>query len=308
MIPLRKKSYTPNDAKKRQLNRDSILMYAFLAPSAIVVILMTVVPLAYSFYLSFFNYLLIRPQERFFTGFNNYIQIFSNRVLRTAVTNTLVYTFSTVIASVILGLIIALIVHQLTKGKTFFRIAMFSPMMLSPVVVGIVLKFILNNHTGIVAYFLSLFGLSSPNWFGNPDLAMFSVVMVDVWQWTSYVFIICLAGLESINMEPVESARIDGANSLQVFRHITFPTILPLIQVAAIFRFIWAFRGFDSIFALTRGGPGIATETMAMSIWRQAFQQFNIGVASSMSVLMFSILMILAMFILRKTFRDEGAS
>jgi len=274
-------------------------------PSLIIVFAMTVVPLCYAFFLSFQDYRLNKPQFAFFNGLNNYIEMFTNKAVLTSIGNTVFYTVVSVSASVVFGLLAALIVNQIKTGKSFYRIAIFAPMMLSSVVVGVIWKFLFNNQLGIVGYILSQMNIAAPDWFGNPRWAMASIIMVDVWQWTSYVFLLCLAGLESMNMEPVESARIDGANAVQIFWHIKLPTILPLIQIAAIFRFTWAFRGFDSIFTLTKGGPGIATETMAISIWRYAFQQYNIGLSSSLSVLMFAILMVLAMLILRKTFRKE---
>lgn len=285
--------------------RDTMFFYSLMMPAMVIVVVMTALPLLYALILSFTNHHLASPDEAQFIGFQNYATMLTDSKILTSIGNTLFYTFVSVSVSIVLGLFLAVVINYITIGKSFFRIAFFAPMMLSAVVIGVIWKFLLNNQLGIISYLLSLIGVSSPDWFGSPSYAMLTVIMVDVWQWTSYVFLLCLAGLESMNMEPVESARIDGASAWQIFWYIKLPTILPVIQVAAIFRFTWAFRGFDTIFALTKGGPGIATETMALSIWKYAFQQYDIGLASSLSMLMFLILMVMAVLILNKTFRKE---
>jgi multiple sugar transport system permease protein len=289
----------------RGKHNDTALLYAFLIPAVLVVFVVTVVPLCYAFVLSFQEYNLAKPQDAHFIGLQNYIAMFSNSAVLTSILNTFVFSVVSVSITILLGLFSAIVVNQLDFGKSFFRIAVFSPMMLTPVVVGIMWKFLLNNQLGIIKYLLSLVGMSSPDWLGNPKWAMATIIMVDVWQWTSYAFLLILAGLESMNTEPIESARIDGANALQVFWYIKLPSLMPVIQVAAIFRLIWAFRNFDTIFTLTKGGPGLATETISLSIWRFAFQKYDIGMASSLSVLIFIILMLIAIGILRKTFREE---
>ncbi|HLV10095.1 MAG TPA: sugar ABC transporter permease, partial [Halanaerobiales bacterium] len=138
-------------------------------------------------------------------------------------------------------------------------------------------------------------------WLGIPAIAMVSIVIADVWQWSSYTFILSLAALEAMNPTPIEAAKIDGANAVQIFRHVRLPIILPVLKIAAVFRIIWAFRNFDLIYALTKGGPGNATETMALGIWKLAFTRYDIGVSSALSVLMFFILMALSIIILRNS-------
>lgn len=284
---------------------DTAMLYAFIIPAVLVVFAVTVIPLCYAFVLSFQEYSLNKPQEAHFNGIQNYIAMFSNETVITSIKNTFVFAVASVSITVLLGLFAAIIVNQLDFGKSFFRIAIFAPMMLAAVVVGIMWKFLLNNQLGIINYLFSLLGMPSPDWLGDPAWAMVTIILVDVWQWTSYAFLLILAGLESMNTEPIESAWIDGANAFQVFWYVKLPSLLPVIQVAAIFRLIWAFRSFDTIFTLTKGGPGLATETISLSIWRFAFQKYDIGMASSLSVLIFFILMLIAVAILRKTFKEE---
>ena len=300
-----KKQYSKKQNGRRRNGRDDLFFYSLLMPALLIVLVMTAMPLLYALVLSFTNHNLKAPDVFQFIGLKNYVTMLTDRNIQTSILNTLLYTTASVSISIIAGLFLAVVVNYITVGKSFFRIAFFSPMMLAAVVIGVLWKFLLNNQLGIVSYFLSRLGLSSPDWFGSPSLAMVSVILVDAWQWTSYVFLLCLAGLEALNPEPVESARIDGASAWQIFWYIKLPSIMPVIKVAAIFRFTWAFRGFDTIFALTKGGPGNATEMMALSIWKYAFKQYDIGLASSLSMFMFLILMVMAVLMINRTFKEE---
>lgn len=301
-----KKTKQNTTSKIIQSRQGGMIYYFMLLPAITIVVIMTALPLLYSLALSATNYNLSAPKEIQFVGLQNYITMLTDPNIQTSIGNTLFYTITSVAISIVIGLFLAVVVNNIRLGKSFFRIAIFAPMMLSAVVIGVIWKFLLNNQLGIICFLLSIINIKSPDWLGSSGYAMFTVILVDVWQWTSYVFLLCLASLEALNTEPVESARIDGANGWQIFWNVKFPTILPVLQVAAIFRFTWAFRGFDTIFALTKGGPGIATETMALSIWKYAFKQYDIGLASSLSMFMFLLLMTMAILILNKTFRKEG--
>jgi multiple sugar transport system permease protein len=165
-------------------------------------------------------------------------------------------------------------------------------------------RFLLNAQAGIFNYFSSSLGFGNPDWLGTPGLAMFSIIVVDVWQWTPYVFLVMLAGLESLPQEYLEAAHIDGASSWQRFRYIVLPYLTPLLLIATLFRFTWAFRGFDHIYTLTQGGPGNATETLALSVWRTGFVGLDLGVASAISVVMMLVLTIFSLVILRSLSRQ----
>ena len=206
----------------------------------------------------------------------------------------------------LIGLGLALVVNNIERGKTFYRVALFLPMMLSPVVIGVVWRFLFNYEMGVLNYLIQLIGFERVNWLSDPSMAMVSVIIADVWQWSSYTFILALAALEAMDPTPIEAANIDGANALHVFRYVRLPAMLPTLKVAAIFRIIWAFRNFDLIYALTKGGPGNATETMAIGIWKLAFTRYDIGVSSALSVLMFVILMALSVMILRNSVKTSG--
>ena len=286
-------------------NRDDALMFGMLAPAVIAVFVISIIPLIYTFYLSFQNYILTKPEEKTFSGADNFIKIFTDSGILQAISNTLVFTFSSVVISLVIGVALASLINNVSHGKTFFRIAIFTPMMFSSVVVGVIWRFLFNNEMGVLNYFVECLGLERVNWLGNGAMAMISIIVADVWQWSSYTFILALAALEAMNPEPIEAATIDGASSVQIFFRVKMPSLLPVLEVAAVFRFIWAFRSFDLIYALTNGGPGTSTETMALEVWRQAFTRYDIGVSSAVSVLMFVILMGLSVFILRGTMKKE---
>jgi multiple sugar transport system permease protein len=287
------------------LKNDDALMYGLMAPSLIIVILVSIVPLAYTFILSFQNYFLTKPNLAHFSGVNNYISLFGDPVIRQSIITTIVYTISTVTISIVIGILLALLVDSVPIGKSFYRIILFAPMMLCSVVLGVIWRFLYNNELGIINYFISLMGFERINFLGKALNAMISLVIADVWQWASYTFILVLAALEAMNPEPVEAARIDGASAWHIFWLIKLPSIFPVIEVAAVFRSIWSFRGFDLIYALTKGGPGTSTQTMALEIYRQAFTQYNIGLSSAIAVVMFILLIFLSLGILHRTMNQS---
>jgi multiple sugar transport system permease protein len=278
--------------------------YGYILPAIIIVGVITVLPLLNTIIISFQSYKLARPQDREFVGLANYLTLFSEPRVGTAVTNTVIYTLVTVITSLVLGLAIAILIQGLTIGKPLLRAIFVAPMLLTPAVVGVMWRFLLNAQAGIFNYFSSSLGFGNPDWLGTPGLAMFSIIVVDVWQWTPYVFLVMLAGLESLPQEYLEAAHIDGASSWQRFRYIVLPYLTPLLLIATLFRFTWAFRGFDHIYTLTQGGPGNATETLALSVWRTGFVGLDLGVASAISVVMMLVLTIFSLVILRSLSRQ----
>lgn len=291
--------------KKLFKNGDDAIMFAMLMPAVIAVFVISIIPLVYAFYLSFQNYILTKPQDAYFSGLKNYVKVFTDASILHSIVITFVYTFLTVILSLLCGVALASLINNVSKGKTFFRITIFTPMMFSAIVVGVIWRFLFNNEMGVLNYFVQAIGLDRVNWLGNGTTAMVSILIADVWEWSSYTFILALASMEAMNPEPIEAATIDGANSMQIFFRVKLPVMIPVLEVAAVFRFIWAFRSFDLIYALTNGGPGTSTQTMAIEVWRLAFTQHDIGVSSALSVVMFLLLMCMSVFILRGTMKKD---
>ena len=281
------------------------LMLGLLLPSVLFVLVISIVPLAYTFFLSFQNYSLLNSDGAHFNGIQNYIEIVSNPAIRQSVWVTFQYTISSIALSTLVGVGLAVVVNQIKKGKSFFRVVFFVPMMLSGIVVGVLWRFLFSTDLGVINYLLEIVGVGRINWTGSATAAMASILIADVWQWSSYTFINALAALEAMNPEPVEAAKVDGANALQLFFLIKLPAIMPVVGVSIVFRTVWAFRSFDLIYSLTSGGPGTSTTTMAIEIYRRAFNQYKIGASSALSVLMFLILTGLSLFILKKTLKGE---
>ena len=287
--------------QKTLKTNENRLMFGMLSPSVLFVFLVSIIPLAYTFILSFQSYNLLKPNKAHFNGISNYIDIFKTPIIRQSIITTFEYTILSVALSTIVGVLLAIVVNKLTTGKNIFRIIFFVPMMMSGVVIGVLWRFLFNSDLGIINYLLETFGLQRISWVGSKTAAMASILIADVWQWSSFTFINVLAALDALNPEPVEAARVDGASAVQIFHYIKLPGIMPVISVSVVFRTIWAFRNFDLIYALTSGGPGTSTTTMAIEIYKLAFNQYNIGTSCALSVIMFILLMGISLVVLRRT-------
>jgi len=173
------------------------------------------------------------------------------------------------------------------------------PMLMPPITVGTIWRLLLHPELGIINYFLGLMGLPQPAWLGDPRLAMITIIIVDIWHETSFILLILLAGLTSLPDELYEAAMIDGANSSQQFRFITVPLMMPTILVAVLIRMIAALKTYDLVYILTRGGPGIATETISYYIYRVAFVFLDMGKSSAMSFLLLVVIILLTLVLMR---------
>ncbi|MDG4765230.1 sugar ABC transporter permease [Solwaraspora sp. WMMD406] len=278
--------------------------HLYVLPAFLVVGVVSLFPLLYTLWLSTRNHKLI-DQDRTFAGWDNYRVVLTDPAVRSAAVNTTVYTVSTVGLSLVLGLLLALLVNQIGWGRRIFRTAFFLPMLMAPAVVGVMWRFLFNDQVGLVTLISDAVGYGG-SWLGDPTLAMVAIIVVDVWQWTPFVFMLLLAGLEAAPVDPVEAARIDGANSWQIFRNVTLPAIMPLLVIALLFRFTWAFRGFDHVYTMTQGGPGGATELLSLAVWRRAFVNLDFGQSSAIAMLMFVLMSGIAIGLMRGTRTDRG--
>lgn len=271
----------------------------YIVPALTVVLIINGAPVIYALYLSFRDYNLARPNQDTFAGLSNYASLLADSLVQRAFLTTLAFVVVSVALSLVLGMALALLVNSVTTGKRVFRTIFFMPMLLAPAVVGIMWRFLLNDQAGPVTWLLQLVvpGIGP---LSDPSLALVSVTLVDVWTWTPFVFLVLLAGLEAAPAEPIEAAQVDGANSWQVFRHVTLPSLVPLISIAVLFRVTWSFRAFDHIYTMTQGGPGNATEVLALSVYRSAFTGLDIGLASALSIVMFLLMLIFAATVLRR--------
>jgi multiple sugar transport system permease protein len=251
-------------------------------------------PLIFSIWLSFQDYRLTRINDVQFVGFENFGLIATDPSFLNAMGNTISFVVSAVIFELILGLSLALLVQKLVIFQGAVRSILLAPMFITPIAVGLMFRFLLNSEIGIIPFYLLKFGVSL-DWFG-PELALFSIVLIDVWQWTPFMLLMFLAGLEALPKTPFEAARVDGAGRWLTFCSITLPMLRPVLVVALIIRALDAFKVFEYVFAITRGGPGNSTETIMYYIYQTGFRFFRMGEAAAASILL--IIFILAFVIL----------
>lgn len=268
----------------------------------LILLAIMIFPLGYSLAISLQDYELSRIGQERFIGLDNYIRLFSNSSFWTAMGNTITFVVLAVGLELVLGFFLALLLHnKATFMRGFFRSTLLTPMFITPIAVGLMFRFLLNSQLGVIPTALEAIGLRV-NWFG-PDLALFSIVLIDVWQWTPFMLLLLLAGLESLPEDPFEAARVDGAVGWAMVRHITIPLMRPIILAAVIIRMLDAFKVYEYIYAITRGGPGEATESMQYFIYRTGFIYFRAGEAAAMSftlIIVITLLVALLFTVLRR--------
>ena len=219
-----------------------------------------------------------------FSGLDNFFTFLEDEIFMTAVRNTVVFVMVTVLLEMVLGFLLALIVSQLTRMASLARAVLMIPILVPAIAIGTLWRLMYNYEFGIFNRVLTFLNLPIQNWTGDPMLAMPSIIIVDVWHWTAFVFLLMLAGIESLSIEPIEAARVDGASDWQLLRHIILPLLRPTIIVALMFRTIFAFKVFDEVFLLTSGGPGNATEVISLYINRVFFTQSRMGYGAFLSL------------------------
>lgn len=232
-----------------------------------------------------------------FIGLEHYGSLLSNATFGTALRNTAVFVVVAVTLELVLGLALALAVQRLGRMRDAVRSILLMPMFVTPIAVGLIFRFLLNPQLGLVPPLLDLFGVQVA--FFGPDLALLSLAAIDVWQWTPLMFLMMLAGLESLPKAPFEAARVDGASGWFTFRRVTLPLLRPAIAIAVVIRMLDALRVFEYVFAITRGGPGQATDTMQYLIYRVGFQFFRLGEASAMAYVLVAIVLVLVALLIR---------
>ncbi|MFM0648112.1 sugar ABC transporter permease [Paraburkholderia bryophila] len=244
--------------------------------------------------------------HRLFTGLENYRAVLGDSEFAASFANTLQFTVAASVIEVVLGGGLALLFSRAFAGRRFIIPLAILPMMLSTLVCSAIWRNWL-NYSGFLNALLAVFDLPGVQWLSDPHLAIWSLILVDVWQWTPMAFLIILAGLQSIAPELYEAARTDGASEWQCLRHITLPLIVPQIVLAMLLRSIDTFKLFDKVYALTGGGPGNATQTLSTYIYDTGFRFFNVGPASAASVLMLLISAVLVSANVWLSIRKAGA-
>jgi multiple sugar transport system permease protein len=268
----------------------------FAVPALVVTVAVILFPWLFTLYMSLHDWPLVG--EKSFVGFANYRQLATDIRFLEAAWHTFYFTALAVILPVIFGILAAVVFHREFPLRGVLRTVFMMPMMATPVAIALVWTMVFHPQLGVLNYLLSLVGLPPQLWVFAPGTVIPSLVLVEVWQWTPLVMLIVLGGLASLPTEPYEAAVIDGASGWQMFRHITWPLVLPFVMVAVVLRGIDALKAFDTIFVITQGGPGTASETINIYLYLQAFAFYNIGYASAVVVVFFVIIVVLSLVLL----------
>ena len=278
-----------------------------LLPTVIVLFVLTIYPTFYSFTLSLNEWNMSNRNAVWeFVGLGNYAKILQDARFWNAAEVTGTYMFGTIATQLVLGLGIALLLQRQVVAAGLVRTALLLPMMTTPVVVGLIWRFMFNPTQGVVNYLLGLVGIPGPNWLGSLQTGLISVMIADIWEWTPFMVLILLAALQTLPQEPYEAAAIDGASAWQAFQHITLPLLRPTIVVAVLLRAIDSFKTFDLVYVMTNGGPGTSTETLSFYTYKWGFKFFQMGYASALSFVMLIMVIIFANILILATARKRA--
>jgi multiple sugar transport system permease protein len=279
--------------------RDRRFGYWLTAPGLAALMLVITFPLIFAFFTSFYDYTLLTPNHDNFIGLENYQEALDEEYLPGSMWVTAKFVIASVVIEFFIGLSVALALNTVERFKTVYYLILLAPLLINPVVVGLLWRMLLHSELGIVNYAIGLVGLGPVNWLGDATNAFWTVVLVDIWHQVSFMAILLLAGLSALPREPYEAARMDGASPLRCFFYITLPLLRPVIMVALLLRLIFAIKTFDIIFIMTKGGPGTATDLISYFIYRAAFFGLDIGRASAMSVGLLVIVLALTTYLYR---------
>ncbi len=267
--------------------------YFFVAPAVIILSLVILAPIVIAIITSFYDYTLINRSLDNFIGLNNYFESITNKKFLHSTFVTITFIFFVVLFEFLIGFLIAILLNQVERFRNIYYFILLIPLLINPVVVGLIWRMFLHPQLGILNYLIGFIGIEPVNWLGDPQNAFITIIFVDIWHQVSFMIILLLAGLASIPEEPYEAARVDGANAFQQFRDITLPYMRPVIIITLLIRLIFALKTYDLIYIMTKGGPGDATDLISYYIYRSAFIGLDLGQAASMSVILLFIVCII---------------
>jgi len=277
------------------------IKWAFLLPALVYLMLMAILPLIWTLSLSLTRWhanIMPRPK---WVGLNNFKYfLFEDPRFWHSLGFTSMYVGISVAGELILGLILATLLSQKFRGKNFFRVIYLIPMACPPIAVAFLWRMMLHPDIGVINSFLKFIGLNGVKWTTSAKVAPFTIIMVDIWEWTPFMFLALLAAFQSLPVELYQAAAVDGANSWQMFKNITFPLITPVIITISLIRAIDAFKLFELVFGITSAGPGSSTESLSFYAYLIGVKWFKLGRGSSISWLFVIILIILALLLISR--------
>lgn len=264
--------------------RDPI-KHVFIWPAVLVVLTISIFPLIYSLTTSFLSFRLIPPTPPRFVGLDNYGSLLQQARFWNVIATTSLIAFTAVALQYVIGFAVALALHANVPGERLFRVAFLLPMLLAPVAVALIARMIFNPTMGPLNQLMTAFGLPNLPFLTEARWALGAIIAVEVWQWTPFVILLMLAGLQTLPDEVYEAAALEGATPWQQFKDITFPMLLPISAAVVFIRLIESMKIIDTVFVMTGGGPGISTETPSILANKMTFEFWNIGEASALAVL-----------------------
>ena len=285
---------------------DRLYSYLLVSPAMVVLIFFGLVPLFYAIYLAFHYADLTAGPIGAFVGLENFRAALNNPQFWNSTVRTLEFTFGAVAIELILGIALAFLINQLKWFKGIIRALFLLPLASAPAAVGLVWRYLYDPDFGVYTAILSYLGIHAPNWLGDPRTAMPSIIAFDIWQWTPYVLLIVLAGLQSLPKEPFEAAELDGASTWMVLRRLTFPMLTPVLTLIFVLRTIDSIKLYDAVITMTRGGPGVATETVTYYLYRIGLKYFRLDQASAMALLVLFAVVILSGIVLRPLMKSQA--
>ena len=281
--------------------------YLLVLPSVIVLVGVMIYPIAYGVYLSLFEYRMTQSLNWVFVGLGNYRRLFlQTPEFLNSIYVTFQFTLLTITAEFVVGLSLALLLNMDFPLRTLFRTLVLLPLMVPPLVSGLLWRVMYDNQFGVISFFIRALGFEPPVFLGDRLLALPSVVATEVWRATPFMTLVLLAALQAVPHEIHEAAQVDGAGRMSRFRFISLPLILPVLLVALLFRTVDVLRTFDLVYLLTQGGPGSRTEVIGMYIYRVGFVNFNMGITSALAMLLFLLTLIVCVVYLRLVVRGQA--
>ncbi len=272
----------------------------YLGPAVLIMLAACLYPVISAFQLGLFDWSMGTPWgEARWVGLNNFVSAFSNPRVWSSLWTTLLFAAVCVSAEMVLGIALALALERPVRGTAFFRTLFILPMMIAPIAVGLVWRYIFDAQFGLINAVLALFRIGPMGWLADPTLAFVAIVIADIWQWTPFVFIMMVAALANVDNSVIEASRIDGAKWWQMTFLVKLPMIAHVIAITLMMRLIDAFRVLEVIYVLTFGGPGDSTEILALHIYKTAFVGQQLGVAAAISVLLLMVVALLSWGALR---------
>ncbi len=284
--------------------REQPVALLLLAPAVLYLLAMSVYPTVYSLWLAFHNYVIYRRDMVSFAGFDNFTDLLDQEVFGQSLRVTLVFSAVAVSIEFVLGLAIAVLLDRRMHGANLFRTLLIVPVLISPVGMGLTFRYIFAPTYGLLTYLMHGVGLPTADWTVSTTWALPAVVFVDVWQWTPFVALILLSGMQSVSVEVVEAAELDGLSEWQKLWRIVMPLIRPVVMVVLLIRLIDSIRVFDLVFVLTRGGPASTTEVLSVLSYITGFTEGDMGSAAAIAwvtVLLVNVLVAVFLRSLAKT-------